>query len=257
MAGAMLEGWLAKGADPARFTVIRPSGRDAAPGVRVLTRLPQGDVPALALLGVKPQKLGEVAPELAAALGPHTILVSILAGVELATLRRHFPGSNVIVRAMPNLPVRLGSGVIGLFADRADGPESRSVEALMDPLGQVEWFENEALLDVVTVLGGSSPAFLYRFIDALAQAGEEQGLPADQAHRIALATVAGAAALARASGEAPAALAERVASPGGTTRAGLEVLDADERLRTLIRETMAAAVRRGREMAEEARRCPS
>src|SRR3954469_1509202 len=116
MAGAMLKGWLDAGADPSEITVIRPSGRPVGEGVRVLTALPEDEIPALVLLGVKPQKLDEVAPTLAPALEAETILVSILAGVELASLRARFAAPRAIVRAMPNLPVRLGKGVTALFA---------------------------------------------------------------------------------------------------------------------------------------------
>ncbi len=249
MAGAMLAGWLAHGADPRQVTVIRPSGKPAAEGVRVLTALPEDEVPALVLLGIKPQKLDEVAPILAPALEPETILVSILAGVELASLRDRFPTPRSIVRAMPNLPVRLNKGVIALHGGESEA--GTTVERLMAALGQVEWFDDEGLFQIVTALGGSSPAFLYRFIDALAAAGAAEGLEPEQARRIALATIAGAAELASSSGKDGDTMVREVASPGGTTKAGLDVLDA--RLPELIRETLAASVRRGREMAEAAR----
>jgi pyrroline-5-carboxylate reductase len=252
MAGAMLAGWLARGADARQVTVIRPSGRPAGEGVRVLTALPEDEVPAMVLLGVKPQKLDEVAPGLAPALDPETILVSILAGVELASLRRRFPTPHSIVRAMPNLPVRLNKGVTALFG--GEGEARAKVERLMAALGLVEWFDDENLFQIVTVLGGSSPAYLYRFIDALAEAGAGQGLPADQARRIALATIVGAAELAAESGKDGEAMVREVASPGGTTWAGLDILDA--RLPELVRATLDASVRRGREMAEAARRAP-
>jgi pyrroline-5-carboxylate reductase len=249
MAGAMLEGWLAQGADPRQVTVIRPSGQAAAEGVRVLTVLPEDEVPALVLLGVKPQKLDEVAPALAPALEPETILVSILAGVELASLRARFPAPRSIVRAMPNLPVRLNKGVIALHG--GEGEARATVQRLMEALGLVEWFDDEGLFQIVTALGGSTPAFLYRFIDSLAAAGAAEGLAPEQARRIALATIAGAAELAATSGKDGEAMVREVASPGGTTWAGLDILDS--RLPDLIRETLAASVRRGRELAEAAR----
>ena len=117
MAGAMLEGWLAAGADPRLITVVRPSGRAPAPGIRTLTALPEDEVPALVLLGVKPQKLAEIAPGLAPALEPETILISILAGTSLATLRAFFPAPRTVVKAMPNLPVGLRKGVTELHTD--------------------------------------------------------------------------------------------------------------------------------------------
>src|SRR5665213_3927525 len=124
MAGAMLAGWLAAGADPRRVTVVRPSGSKVAEGVRVLSAAPRDEVPALVLLGVKPQKLDEVAPMVAPALGSETILVSILAGVELAALRGRFPAAHTIVRAMPNLPVAIRRGLTGLCSD-SDDPRAR------------------------------------------------------------------------------------------------------------------------------------
>jgi pyrroline-5-carboxylate reductase len=253
MAGAMLEGWLAAGPDPAHFTVVRPSGRAVSPGVRVMTAPPADETPAIVLLGVKPQKLDEVARVLEPALGGETILVSILAGVELASLRERFPRQCRIVRAMPNTPVRLRKGVTQLFTDTAGADAKPDVDALMHPLGLVEWHEDEALFAMAGHLSGAGPAFLFRFIEALGKAGAELGLPAPQSARIAAAMVEGAAALAAASDEAPAQLAERVASPGGTTRAGLNVLDGEGALERLVWRTLDASRRRGIEMAEAAR----
>ena len=252
MSGAMLSRWLTVGLDPATVTVIRPSGVSPAPGVRILTELPDEPAPDLLLLGVKPQKLSEVAPGVARAVGPETKLVSILAGATMATLRASFPRAGAIVRAMPNTPVALGRGVVGLHGDMA--PE---VEALMSPLGLVEWIADEVLFDVVTALAGSGPAFLFRFIDALARAGAALGLPADQAARLAIAMTDGAAGLAAAASEPPTVLADRVASPGGMTRKGLNVLDEGGALDRLLQATLDAAVRRGREMAAEAGQGPA
>jgi pyrroline-5-carboxylate reductase len=253
MAGAMLERWLATGLDAQRVTVIRPSGRPVAEGVRVLTELPEDEVPALVLLGVKPQKLSEVAPLLAPVLHPDTILVSILAGVEQATLRERFPIPRTVVRAMPNTPVRLGKGVIDLYSDSGNQEARGAVGQLMAALGHVEWFPDEPSFALAGHLTGAGPAFLYRFIDALAAAGEALGLPAPQAARLAVAMVEGAGALAAASEETPADLARRVASPGGTTEAGLRVLDSEDALRKLVLSTLDASRRRGLEMAEAAR----
>lgn len=250
MAGAMLEGWLAAGADPRMITVVRPSGRPPAPAIRTLTALPEDEAPALVLLGVKPQKLAEVAPALAPALEPETILVSILAGTTLATLRAFFPTPRTVVKAMPNLPVRLRKGVVGLYADSAVDPAGRAeVERLMAALGQTEWFEDESLFGVASALTAAAPAFLYRFLDALAAAGEQLGLPSDRSARLAAAMAEGAAALAAGSDETPAQLARQVASPGGTTEAGLAVLDLEDALRTLVFRALEAARRRGAEMA--------
>ncbi|TMJ16426.1 MAG: pyrroline-5-carboxylate reductase [Alphaproteobacteria bacterium] len=254
MAGAMLRGWLDAGLDPAQVTVIRPSGVAPAPGVRTLTFLPEDEVPALVLLGVKPQKLGDVAASVARALDPATILVSILAGVELATLRSRFPVPRNIVKAMPNTPVVLRKGVTDLFTDSPDPAHRAAIERLMGALGHVEWFDDEARFAAASALTAAAPAFLYRFLDALAAAGESLGLPPEQAARLAARMAEGASALAASSGESPEQLARRVASPGGTTEAGLAVLDSDHGLKPLLLDTLQASRRRGAEMAAAARR---
>src|SRR5688572_2261398 len=206
MAGAMLAGWLARGADPRQVTVIRPSGGPGPEGVRVLTSLPEDEVPALVLLGFKPQQLDAVAPDLAPALEAETILVSILAGVELVSLRARLPAPRAIIRAMPNLPVRLNKGVTALLSTDADEPACATVERLMAALGHVEWLEEEGLFQIAGIIGGAGPAFLFRFIDALAAAASALGMSEEQAARIAVHMVEGAAAMAAASGESPAEL---------------------------------------------------
>jgi pyrroline-5-carboxylate reductase len=250
MAGAMLEGWLAAGADPRMITVVRPSGRPPAPGIRTLTGLPEDEAPALVLLGIKPQKLAEVAPVVAPALEPETILVSILAGTPLASLRALFPAPRTIVKAMPNLPVSLGKGVVELHTDAAgDAAAAAEVERLMAALGHALWFADESLFSVASALTAAAPAFLYRFLDALAEAGEELGLPAEQSARLAAMMTEGASALAAQAGATPRELARRVASPGGTTEAGLAVLDSEDGLKPLLLRTLEASRRRGQEMA--------
>lgn len=252
MAGAMLSRWLEAGLAPEQVTVIRPSGRAPAPGIRTLASVPDQAPPRALLLGVKPQKLDEVAPTLGRTIGPETVLISILAGVDRAALKARFPNARAIVRAMPNTPVAIGRGVVALEGDV--GPDiAEAVEALMQPLGLVEWIADARHFDLVTALAGSGPAFLFRFIDALAQGAADLGLPLAQAARLALATVDGAAGLASRAGESPAELAERVASPGGSTRKGLDVLDADDALEDLLRRTLAASEARNKEMAAAAR----
>jgi pyrroline-5-carboxylate reductase len=253
MAGAMLKGWLAAGADPRQITAIRPSGAPVADGIRVLTTLPEDEVPALILLGVKPQKLGEVAPRLAPALEPETLLVSILAGVELATLRARFPTPRAVFKAMPNTPVALNKGVIELLTDSPDAAARATIEQLMSALGRVEWFEDEGEFNLAAAVTSAGPAFLFRFIDALAAAGEHLGLPAERAARLAAAMVGGAGALAAASDETPHQLARRVASPNGTTEAGLKILDGEEGMKALLLRTIDASRKRGQEMAAAAR----
>ena len=254
MGGAMLRGWIAAGVDPALVTVIDPVAADIPTGVTLLhAPPPDGAAPATLVLAVKPQLLDAVAPTLAPALGQETLVVSILAGVEVASLRRRFPVPRAVARVMPNLPVSIGKGVMALLGDGLDDIARRTADALMAPLGAVEWLTDEAQFDAVTALSGSGPAFVFRFIDALAAAGTALGIPADQARRMAVATAEGAALLAARSAESPAMLADRVASPGGTTRAGLDVLDRDEAILDLVQRTLEAAVRRSAELSAAAR----
>jgi pyrroline-5-carboxylate reductase len=254
MGGAMLAGWLAAGADPQRFTLVDPALDRSPEGVALLREVPEvGEFEAI-LLGVKPQMLAEVAPRVAPLVGRGTIVLSILAGVELETLASSFSGAAAIVRIMPNLAAALGKSPIGVIGAGLSDQPAGKVDALLEPLGTVEWLEDEKLMDVVTALAGSGPAFVYRFIDALAAGGAELGLPREQADRLALAMVEGAAALAAHSDLTPDDLARKVTSPGGTTQAGLAVLDSEDSLSGLVLETLRAARDRGAEMAAEARR---
>lgn len=254
MGGAMLAGWLAGGIAPEAFTVVDPFLPEAPQGVRLLRQAPAGEAPAdVVLLGFKPQQL----PDAAAAVRPHvgagTLVLSVLAGVDMATLRAAFPDAGAIVRVMPNLAAALGKSPIALVGD-ATGAARALTERLMAPLGQAEWLSGEDQMDLVTALAGSGPAFVYRVIDALATGAAALGLPRDQADRLALAMVEGAAALAAQSPHSPGELADRVASPGGTTRAGLNVMDVDGRVMALMQDTLRAARDRSAEMTEEARR---
>ncbi|KQS01564.1 pyrroline-5-carboxylate reductase [Sphingomonas sp. Leaf357] len=253
MGGAMLRRWIETGVVAASdVDVVNRTDRDLPEGVRQARELPDGPLPDMVMLAMKPQQIDEIARSHAARMAGVPILMSILAGVEAPALAARFE-AGAIVRAMPNLPVALGKGVVGLHSDGASADERESVAALMAPLGLVEWVADAGLFDAVTALAGSGPGFLYRFIDALAEGGAALGLPADQAQRLAVATVEGAGLLAAASDDRPAALADKVASKGGSTRAGLNVLDADGALKVLLRETLAAAERRNREMAAMAR----
>jgi len=247
MAGAMLARWLDSGLPPERVTVLRPSGKPVADGVRVVTTLDQPVAPGtIVLLGFKPQQLGDVAPVLADKIGEGTILLSILAGLPVARLREAFPQAGAIVRCMPNLPVRIGKGVSILQAgDDADVAVRATATTLCDALGLVEWLDDERLFDAATALSGCGPAFVYRFIDAFAAAGAALGLDPRAAARMALATVEGAAISAAASTTPPAAMADAVASKGGMTREGLDILDRPDGILTLLDETLRAARDRG------------
>ena len=254
MGGAMLGGWLGDGIDPKHITVVDPALPVAPAGVRVIAAPPSDEgLPDTVLLSIKPQSLDAVAPLLAPALRRETLLLSILAGVETAALRTRFTQPEHIVRVMPNLPAAIGAGATALFYEGAQ-PDIRSMAAdLMRPLGVIEWIAEERLFDAVTALSGCGPGFVLRFIDALAHAGAALGLPADQAMRLAVATVRGTAELATQSTESPAQIADRVASPGGATREGLNVLDKDSALVNLIGATLQASADRGSAMAAAAR----
>jgi pyrroline-5-carboxylate reductase len=252
MGGAMLAGWLASGIEPGCFTVVDPVLERAPGGVALLRDLPGGSFDAI-LLGVKPQLLDQVAPRLASLAGPKTLVLSILAGVELASLATRFPNAKGLVRIMPNLAAAIGKSPVALVGSGLAEPDRAAVGDLMGPLGTPEWLADENQFDLVTALAGSGPAFVYRFIDALAAGAAALGLDPAQAQRLALATVEGAAALAAQADVSPGELARRVASPGGTTEAGLTVLDADAALARLVEATLDAAARRSAEMAAAAR----
>ena len=252
MGGAMLAGWLAGGMDPARVTVVDPFLAEAPAGIRLLRQMPQESFDVL-LLGVKPQMLDEAASLLEASVWQGTTLLSILAGVELASLAARFPQAGALVRVMPNLAAAIGKSPLALFGQGLDQAGRADVTALLQPLGTPEWLAAESEFDLVTALAGCGPGFVYRFIDALASGAAALGLDPAQAQRLAVATVEGAAQLAAASPHSPAELARRVASPGGSTQKGLDVLDQDQALLRLIEATLRAARDRNAEMAAAAR----
>jgi pyrroline-5-carboxylate reductase len=252
MGGAVLDGWRVGGVDLSPVTVIRPSGR-AVDGVRVLTMAEEaGPPPRLAVLAFKPQKLDEVAPELRQRLSAKTIVVSMLAGVEIASLRQRFPGVGEVVRALPNLPVSVRRGVTGLYSNDAGSAEREEIGNLFAALGFAMWMADEEKLAALGAVAGAGPAYVARFIDALAKAGAKRGLTDDIAVTIARETVLGTAWMAATTGEGMDSVAKRVASPKGTTEAGLAVLDTENLLNDLMSATINAAFRRGAELADEA-----
>ena len=254
MAGAMLEGWLKGGIPASRFTVVDPRRESVPAGVTLLRELPAEGAFDAVMLGIKPQGLDDAAPTIAPLVGRQTVLFSILAGVEFDSLSARFPDAGAILRIMPNLAVAIGKSPVALDSRGLDEIGRAEVTALMAPLGGPEWLDHEGQFDAVTALTGCGPAFVYRFIDALAAGGVALGIEARQAQRLAVAMVEGAAQLAAASPFSPGELADKVASPGGSTRAGMNVLDADGALARLIADTMQASSDRNAEMAAEARR---
>ncbi len=249
MAGAMLARWLEDGLAPELVTVVRPSGQTVADGVQVVTDAAQiAPVGGIVMLGFKPQQLPAIAPALATAVAPDATIVSILAGVSLADLAMTLPGHK-LVRAMPNMPVRHGEGIVTLAGER-----SGEIDALMQSLGHMQWLDDESQFDLYTAVAGCGPAYVYRFIEAIAAGGIRLGLPEQEAVTIARAMVAGAAASAARSPLAPSELVTQVASKGGMTQAGLDVLDSDGKLVALLTETLRAARDRGKELADLARK---
>lgn len=245
MGGAMLAGWLAAGEDPARFSVLDPALAQG-PGDVALYRN-TGAVPGThdaVLLGFKPQQLGALGPGLQG-LTEGRAVCSLLAGITLDQLGAAFPHGAAHIRVMPNLAARINKSPVILAERGLDTAARAAAFALFDTLGSAVWLADEAQFDLVTALAGSGPGFVYRFIDALAGAAVDLGLDAPTAAALALATVEGASLLAAASEAPPATLADRVASPGGMTREGLNVLDENAALRRLLARTLAATRDKG------------
>jgi pyrroline-5-carboxylate reductase len=253
MGGAIVNGWRAGGIDLSGVTVIRPSGRPVE-GARTLTGFAEaGAPPKLAVLAFKPQKLDEIAGELRRWLSSKSVVVSLLAGVEAASLRKRFPGAGAIVRAIPNLPVAVRRGVTGLYSADVDQATRGELNNLFSALGFAMWMADESKLAALGSVAGAGPAYVARFVAALAKAGEKRGLSEEIAAIIARETVLGTAWMAATTDEDMESIARRVASPNGTTEAGLAVLDRERVLDALIGVTIEAAARRGAELAEEAR----
>jgi len=249
MASAMLRRWLASGVVAAEdVDVVNRQHRVLPVGVRQARELPDTPPPDAVILGIKPQQLDAVAAVHRTRVAAAPLLISMLAGADPARLAAAFPGP-IPVQTMPNLPVELGRGVVAVHAPDAPASARAVVDRLLGPLGLVQWFDNATRFAAAGALSGTGPAFLFRFIDALSAGGIGIGLSREEAEAMALATVDGASAMASASERSPAALADAVASPGGMTRAGLDVLDRDRALAALLEETLSAVARRGAEMA--------
>ena len=202
------------------------------------------------VLCVKPQIFAEAAPGAKAFVGPNTLVISIMAGVTIAAVQ-HLMETNRVIRAMPNTPGQIGKGVTAFVAAAHCTDADRELAAqLLEPLGLVERIPNERLMDVVTAVSGSGPAYVFLLAEVLAAAAEAEGLPAEIALRLARQTVAGSGALMLDSGVAPAALRKQVTSPGGTTQAALDVLQAADGLGLVMRRAVQAATERSKELGK-------
>ena len=251
MGKSIIDGWRSAGIDLSQAVVIDPSGLSIE-GVRTAGSFPDAGIPPkLVVLGFKPQSLEEVDPQLKPWITSRTTVLSILAGVETGSLKQRFPGAGAIVRVMPNLPVAIRRGVTALDSDDADDGLKQQLGDLFAALGWAMWTVDEARLAAVGSVAGAGPAYAARFVRALAKAGEARGLSPEIASTIALETVLGTAWMAATNNETMEEIVRRVASPGGTTEAGLAVLD--QALDDLVGVTVDAAARRGAELATEAR----
>jgi pyrroline-5-carboxylate reductase len=249
----MVDGWRAAGADLSPAVVIRPSGTPVD-GIRTVTSFSDaGAPPEVVLLGFKPQKLDEVAPALKPWITSKTTIISLLAGVESASLRGRFLRAGAIVRAMPNLPVAIRRGVVGLYSEDAGDALRASLGQMFAALGFAAWVPTEAKFGAIGNIAGSGPAYVARFIAALARAGEERGLDPQIASAIAVETVLGTAWMAASASEPMESIARRVASPNGTTEAALAVSDGEQGMEALLGRMLDAAARRGAELADAAR----
>jgi pyrroline-5-carboxylate reductase len=254
MGGAMLAGWLAAGESPARFAVLDPAMAEAPTGVALYRSADEAAAAGrhdAVLLGFKPQQLSALGPGLQE-LTEGRAVCSLLAGITLAQLASAFLTAAAHIRVMPNLAARINKSPVILSAAGLSGDGRDGIFTLFDQLGSAVWLDDEAQFDLVTALAGSGPGFVYRFIDALAGAAVDLGLDEATAARLALATVEGAAALAAAADVGPATLADRVASPGGMTREGLNVLDDGAALRRLLTDTLRATAERGAALSKGA-----
>lgn len=254
MGGAMLAGWLASGVDPERFAVLDPAIDQVPEGVALYREVDEANTAGAhdaVLLGFKPQQLGAIGAGLQSLIGHEVTLNSLLAGLTVAQLKSAFPSAGAYVRVMPNLAARINKSPVILTQSGLSETASEAAFSLFDRLGTAFWLEDESQFDLVTALAGSGPGFVYRFIDALAEAGARLGLERDAATRLALATVDGASALAATADVSPNELANRVASPGGMTREGLNVLDADEVLIALLTDTLSSTAKRGAQLSAE------
>lgn len=257
MGGAMLAGWLRQGLPGQAVTIIDPHPSDA---LRELCRAqsialnPEGQAlqePEVLLLAIKPQTLAAAGPMLGRLAGPATLVISIMAGKTVANMRAQMPRASAFIRAMPNTPAAVGRGITGCYPTPEVGVAGRELaNALLQAIGRVEWVEEEGLIDAVTAVSGSGPAYVFHLAECMAAAGVAAGLEPALAARLARATVEGAGELMYREAETgPDTLRKNVTSPGGTTAAALEVLMADDGLQPLMTRAVAAARRRAGELS--------
>lgn len=259
MGGALLEGLLSRGLDPGQIVVQDPhvppdvAARLATRGIRAVDRAEAvSATPSVLLVAVKPQVMDQVFPPLAGLAGSATLTLSIAAGRTIAGFEAHLPTRSAVVRAMPNTPAAIGRGITVCVANAYVTERQRALcDSLLAAVGEVAWVTDESLMDAVTAVSGSGPAYVFYLAECLAKAGQAAGLDAATATRLANATVSGSGELLLRSGLDASNLRENVTSPGGTTAAALSVLMAEgSGLSTLMRRAVAAATARSRELAK-------
>ncbi len=252
MGGAMLAGWLARGLDPKRVAVIEPAPSAeiaalAGKGVRVNPK--DAGIADTLVIALKPQTFREAGAALKSFVGPSTFTVSIMAGTTIATLRTAC--GDTVVRAMPNTPAAIGRGItVAVAAGSVSAAQRATADALLSATGVVEWVDDESLMDAVTAVSGSGPAYVFLLAEELTRAGIAAGLPAELATKLARETVAGSGELLHRSELAAATLRQNVTSPGGTTAAALEVLMGADGMAQLMMRAVAAATARSKELAK-------
>ena len=248
----MLTGWLAQGLDPGRIVVVEPAPSAeidalAERGIRLNPEEP-GAVDTL-VIALKPQSFRSAAALLKSLTGPGTLVVSIMAGATIASLEEVSGGA--VVRAMPNTPAAIGRGItVAVPARQVSAEQRATADQLLRATGRVEWVEDEGLMDAVTAVSGSGPAYVFLLAEELAHAGIAAGLPEELATKLARDTIAGSGELLHRSELPPATLRQNVTSPGGTTAAALSVLMGKDGLRQLMTRAIAAATARSRELAK-------
>jgi pyrroline-5-carboxylate reductase len=253
MGSALLDGWIARGLNPAAVAVLEPKpslqvARYGTLGLRLNPERKALRADAI-IIAVKPQVAPEVLPELAPLIGPATVVVSIMAGRSLGFLQAALPQATAIVRSMPNTPAAIGRGITVAIGNAHVTPHQKSfADRLLAATGAVEWITDEALMDAVTAVSGSGPAYIFLLAEALARAGMAAGLPENLAEKLARATIAGSGELLNRAAEDAATLRRNVTSPGGTTAAALDVLMSKDGLEALMVKAIAAATRRSREL---------
>jgi pyrroline-5-carboxylate reductase len=259
MGFAMLAGWMASEQPPEAYVVEPFEGfRTRAEGVGAqafasVADLPEGLAPALVILAVKPQMVTPVLAEFAALAATGATFVSVAAGITMPTMAAALPDGAALIRCMPNTPAAVGQGMMVLCAGATASDAAKALtETLLATSGAVAWVDDESLMDAVTAISGSGPAYIFHFIEALTAAGEALGLPSDTAALLAMQTVAGAGRYAQLSEASPTTLREQVTSPNGTTEAALRVFMTDNRLTDLVKAATTAARDRGIELGKGA-----